>query len=439
LKFGVLLFYYLYSFVNKAAQMFKKICLLIFISSLFFNCSSDDDDLIPVCNEVTTISSNSITSNSAKVTWDSESTTALYTIEYDITGFSLDTGTSISSSETTIDLINLNANTSYDIYIQSVCAADNVSMFTEVYSFTTAAPAVVPEFKPTLSELNLFLGALSNLEPTPQAFEYTLNSTLFSDYSKKQRFIVIPAGEKMTYNGDGLPLFPDNSLIAKTFYYNNNETDLSQGKRIIETRVLIKIDGLWETGDYKWNDAQTEAVLNPSSSIVPVTWIDADGETNSINYQIPSDNQCFTCHRTNEVKRPIGPRLRTLNFNVDGVNQLQRLIDSQLLEGLTNPSEVSVLPKWNDMSYSLEERTRAYLDINCAHCHTEGGYCETQSILRLDYENNLLNSNIQARKTSITFRVSSDFQPGLTMPWIGTTILHDDGVELILEYLDTLE
>jgi hypothetical protein len=180
-------------------------------------------------------------------------------------------------------------------------------------------------------------------------------------------------------------------------------------------------------------------VLNPSSSIVPITWIDADGETNSINYQIPSDNQCFTCHRTGEVKRPINPRLRTLNFNVDGVNQLQRLIDSQLLDGLTNPSEVSVLSKWNDMSYSLEERTRVYLDINCAHCHTEVSYYKTQSILRLDYENNLLDSNIQARKISITFRVSSNFQRDLTMPWIGTTILHDDGVELILEYLDTLE
>ncbi|TXE15575.1 hypothetical protein ES692_16135 [Psychroserpens burtonensis] len=312
-------------------------------------------------------------------------------------------------------------------------------MYTNVYSFTTNSPAVIPEFKPTLSELNLFVGNIENLEPTPQSFEYTLNSTLFSDYAYKQRFIVLPDGEKMTYNGDGLPLFPDNSLISKTFYYNNNETDLSLGKHIIETRILIKIDGLWQTGDYKWNAAQTEAFLNPDSSIVPVTWIGADGETNSINYQIPSDNQCFTCHRSNEVKRPIGPRLRTLNFNVDGVNQLQSLIDSELLDGLTNPSEVTILPKWDDTNYSLEERARAYFDINCAHCHTDGGYCETQSILRLDYENSLTDSKIQDRKSSIIFRVASDFQPGLTMPWIGTTILHDEGVALISEYLNTLE
>lgn len=423
---------------EKASHMLKKICLLIFTLTFLFNCTSDDD-LIAACDQGINVSSSSVTDNSAILSWDSESTTALYTLEYGITGFSLGSGTLISTSDTNIDLISLNPNTIYDMYLQTICSVSNISMYTNVYSFTTNSPAVVPEFKTTLSELNLFVGNIENLEPTPQSFKYTLNSTLFSDYAYKLRFIVLPDGEKMTYNGDGLPLFPNNSLIAKTFYYNNNETDLSLGKHIIETRILIKIDGLWQTGDYKWNAAQTEAFLNPDSSIVPVTWIDADGETNSINYQIPSDNQCFTCHRSDDVKRPIGPRLRTLNFNVDGVNQLQSLIDSELLDGLTNPSEVTVLPKWDDTNYSLEERARAYFDINCAHCHTDGGYCETQSILRLDYENSLTDSNIQNRKNSIILRVSSDFQPGLTMPWIGTTILHDEGVALILEYLDTLE
>nr|WP_321225226.1 fibronectin type III domain-containing protein [uncultured Psychroserpens sp.] len=417
--------------------MRRKIYLLVFITTLLFNCSSDDD-FVAACNEVTNVSSNSITSNSVTLTWDNISTAASYTIEYGISGFSLGNGTLISTTQSNLDLVNLNANTSYDVYIQTFCSVNNISMYTDVFSFTTNSPTVITEFRPTLSELNIFVGNLENLEPTPFAFEYDLNSTLFSDYSHKQRFIVLPAGEKMIYNGDGLPLFPNNTLIAKTFYYNNNETDLSQGKHIIETRVLIKIDGLWQTGDYKWNENQTEAVLNPNSSIVPVTWIDNNGETNSIDYVIPSDNQCFTCHRTNEQKRPIGPRLRTLNFNVDGVNQLQSLIDNQLLDGLSSPSNVTILPKWDDINYSLEDRARAYLDINCAHCHTEGGYCETQSILRLDYETTFIDSNILERKNSIIFRVSSSFQPGLTMPWIGTTVLHDEGVELILDYLDSL-
>ena len=300
-------------------------------------------------------------------------------------------------------------------------------------------PEVIAEFRPNLSELNLFVGNLNELNSTSLAFDYTLNTPLFSDYSHKKRIIVLPENTAMEYNGDGLPLFPDNTLIAKTFYYNLDERDLSLGKQIIETRLLIKINGLWETGNYKWNEDQTDATLDLTPDTIDVSWIDINGQNNSINYKIPSDNQCFTCHRTNQEKRPIGLKLRSLDLNNNGINQIQDLINRQLLIGVSDISDINALPKWDDINnYSLEQRTRAYLDMNCAHCHSEGGYCETQSPLRLNYETNFLDSNIQTQKNSIIFRVSSDFQPGLTMHWIGTSILHDDGVDLILEYLSTL-
>lgn len=300
-------------------------------------------------------------------------------------------------------------------------------------------PDIVPEFSMNLSELNLFSGDLGDLIPSSKAYQYDINTKLFTDYAKKQRLIALPQGEKMTYNGEGLPLFPDNTLIAKTFYYDIDERDLSLGKQIIETRLLIKMNGAWETGNYKWNEDQTDAVLDLNPSPFPVSWIDINGQTNSINYNIPSNNQCFTCHRTNQEKRPIGFKLRSLNFNINGVNQLQDLKDKQLLEGLNNVSDVGILPNWNDnFNYTLEERVRAYFDMNCAHCHTDGGYCQDQSVLRLDYETSFTNSNILDRKNSIINRVSSDFQVGLTMPWIGTTILHNEGVDLMLEYLNTL-
>ncbi len=300
-------------------------------------------------------------------------------------------------------------------------------------------PNVIAEFKPNLSELNLFTGNLSDLNPSSKTFEYKLHSALFSDYAHKQRLIALPNGTSLTYNGDGLPIFPDNTVIAKTFYYHNNETDLSQGKTIIETRLLIKLDGNWEAGNYKWNEDQSEAVLDYDGSIVPITWIDQTGAQTSINYQIPSNSQCFTCHQNNDIINPIGPKLRTLNFELNGENQLQTLINNNFLQGLDNPSLVNQLPKWDDsINYSLEERARAYFDINCAHCHTDGGICDSPSILRLSFETNLEDSNIIARKNSIINRMASDFQVGITMPWIGTTIHHDEGINLILSYLDTL-
>lgn len=298
-------------------------------------------------------------------------------------------------------------------------------------------PLVVAEFRPNLSELNLFTGDLSDLNISSRAFKYELNSQLFTDYAHKQRLIALPENTSMQYNGDGLPIFPDNTVIAKTFYYNNDERDLTLGKTIIETRVLIKINGEWETGDYKWNADQTEAVLDLNGSVVPVTWIDSDGETNSISYNIPSNTDCFTCHHTYDNTTPIGPKLRNMNFEISGINQLDDFIDQQHLSGLSSNSEVSSIVNWQDTSESLEDRARSYFDINCAHCHIEGGDCETQSTLRLAFESSLEDSQIVQRKFSISLRIS-EYNEGFSMPFIGTTIIHDEGVALLQAYLDTL-
>ncbi|RKE92006.1 fibronectin type III domain-containing protein [Ichthyenterobacterium magnum] len=416
----------------------KKLSLIFILSIFLVGCFNDDDDTIALCEKATNISSSDITDTTANITWEDANNASSYILEYGISGFALGTGTVILDIETTATLSNLVANTTYDVYVQVVCSASNVSLSSDVFSFTTLPNPVIAEYRTNLSELNLFTGDLADLNPSIYAFEYDLNSRLFSDYAHKQRFIVLPLGEKLTYDGDGLPLFPENTLIAKTFYYNIDERDESLGKKIIETRILIKQDGNWELGNYKWNESQTDAVLDTDGGDVPTTWIDSDGDTNTITYKIPSSTDCFTCHQINGNATPIGPKLRTLNFSVNGTNQLQALIDSDLLDGVTDPNTVSVLPDWtNDTNYTLEERTRAYLDINCAHCHIEGGYCELQSSLRLGYETSFDDSNIYSQRFQISARIANVI-PGFSMPFIGTTIIHDEGVSLIEEYLDTL-
>jgi uncharacterized repeat protein (TIGR03806 family) len=392
------------------------------------------------CAAVTNVTASMITDTSVLVTWeDSVNTLSSYELEYGTSGFSIGSGTSITSTTTSIEITDLIPYTTYDIYVKAICADDNESPNSEVANFTTLAIPVIPEFRPTLSELNLYVGDLGNMEITPYGFEYSLNSKLFTDYATKQRFFVLPTGEKLSYDGEGLPIFPDNSIIVKTFYYNIDDRDPSLGQKIIETRLLIKINGSWETGDYKWNDAQTEAVLDLNGSVVPVTWIDATGESNAIDYEIPSNTDCFTCHQNGGTTTPIGPKMRTINFDFNGSNQIQQLIDNNLLEGLADPSSVSVLPKWDDPNEELSRRARAYMDINCAHCHTQGGYCEEQSNLRLDYETAFEESSIAASSNSIIIRIQNITIPQYGMPLIGTTIVHDEGVELLLEYINSLE
>lgn len=397
----------------------------------------DDGPIVDQCLYPYNIALSSVSSTSATISWSANNDNSDFIIEYGISGFSKGTGNIVTSNVKSILLSSLNADTTYDIYVQSKCSIDNLSAWSEKYTFSTNIPLIVPEFMPLLSQLNLYLGPLKDLNISPFAFEYKLATPLFTDYAHKQRFIALPSGETMIGNGNGLPEFPNNTIIAKTFFYNNDERDLSQGRRILETRLLIKKDGHWQTADYKWNDTQTDAVLDLEGSEVPVTWIDQNGSSNSLTYKIPSNTDCFTCHNTYNEITPIGPKLRTLNFEINGNNQLQQFINNQYISGLSTATEVTELPDWTDESISTEIRARAYMDMNCAHCHMPGGFCEYQSTLNLAFETPFENSNILARKNSILNRTTT-YNPGVSMPLIGTSTLHESGVDLIQAYLDSL-
>lgn len=414
----------------------KKLALL-FLSLVITSCQNDDDALIPLCEIPNDINVINITFNSAQINWNHSDTNATFLVEIGEEGFTLGTGNSFNSSINTLQINNLIASTTYQVYVKANCGVANESLWSEAISFTTLPEPVVAEFRPNLSELNLFLGVLSDLNPSIYAFEYELSTPLFTDYAHKQRIIALPTGTSMTFDGDGLPIFPDNTVIAKTFFYYNDERNPEAGKHIIETRILLKRNGVWELGDYKWNAEATEATLDDNGSEVPVTWIDSGGATNNINYKIPSNTDCFTCHNRYDIVTPIGPKLRTMNFDVEGQNQLLKFINNGHLSGLDNPQNVAILPNWENTSLSLEQRARAYLEVNCAHCHIPGGFCDTESNLDLDFSTSFENSSIFESRFNIRARMGN-YIPGFSMPFIGTVSIHDEGKNLVFQYLDTL-
>ena len=297
---------------------------------------------------------------------------------------------------------------------------------------------IIAEFLPNLSQLNLFVGDLNTLAINSNMFKYELNTQLFTDYAHKLRIIGLPEGTALEYADDGFPIFPTGTLIAKTFYYNLDETNPNSGQKIIETRVLIKEETEWTIGNYVWNEDQTDAVLDQNQYNVTVDFVNETGDDVTVNYVVPGANDCTKCHSNSNNITPIGPKLRTMNFNVDGVNQLQYFIDNGQLINAPNPTQISSLPNWeDDINYSLEERSRAYFDVNCAHCHTTGGFCEFQSTLNLAFETNFDDTNIFQRRFSISNRMAT-YSPGISMPFIGTTMVHTEGFDLIQEYLDSL-
>src|SRR5262249_5556518 len=114
-------------------------------------------------------------------------------------------------------------------------------------------------------------------------------------------------------------------------------------------------------------------------------WVHTDGKERTLNYIIPSKNQCMSCHENKRVMMPLGPRARQLNRDFaypDGVeNQLARWQKAGILRGVPPPGKAPRLPVWNDpKTGTLDQRARAYLEVNCAHCHNPNGPARTSGL-----------------------------------------------------------
>ncbi|GAO45484.1 SO2930 family diheme c-type cytochrome [Flavihumibacter petaseus] len=315
------------------------------------------------------------------------------------------------------------------------------------------------EFREKLSDYGFFVGKLSSLQPQSNVIPYELATPLFTDYAVKDRFIVLPEGKQMRYVAEGALDFPDSTFIIKNFAYTNTNHE----KIMIETRILVKdpSDKQWKVMDYLWNAEQTEAVKHITGAKLPITLLDDNGKAVSTVYQMPNTNDCKRCHIKNDVLTPIGPKARNLNFTPAAMpaNQLAVWASRGLLKGLPDLKAVEQLPDWKDSRhFSLEQRARAYLDVNCAHCHTKGGDAYNTGLF-LEYEQQEphylgigkepvsagsgaggLNIDIipgDPEHSILAYRMNST-EPATAMPELARTIIHKEGVQLITEWIKSM-
>jgi len=418
-----------------------KLLYTTFLLAAFFiitGCGTDDSPKGDTEDPSTPLNlmSTSATDTSIELTWQAA------TDNVGVTGYNLYQDGSVTQSNisaTSVSITGLIANTPYMFQVTAVDAAGNESSLSNTVTVNTAAEPL--EFLQNLSEMGVFAGTLSDLEPAAGVQLYEINSTLFTDYASKQRLVRLPEGSSMMFNNsDLLPDFPDNTLIAKTFYYNIDDRDLSLGKQIIETRIFLKISGAWEASDYVWNSTQTDATLQNNGGLVPISYIDMEGTSQNVDYVIPSQTDCRTCHNNNGRTFPIGMKLRSMNFvpSYTNMNQIDHFKSKGILNGLGNSGDISVLPDWtDDVTYSILERGRAYIDVNCAHCHQPGGEV-TNFSLDFRYETPFAETAIYANRGEIEARIQSTL-PTYRMPQLGRTIVHEEAVSMLLEYLEAIE
>ncbi len=337
----------------------------------------------------------------------------------------------------------------------SISCSDNDDSDYEPISPVTVDLSNVPY--PKLSDYKFFVGEMKNQVPALGVLEYEPISSLFTDYALKKRFVWMPKGTKATYNGDHEVFnFPTGSVIIKTFYYNNVQP--SNTTRIIETRLLIKKETGWIFAEYVWNAEQTEATLQMGGSFTNVQWRDENNELKQTNYRIPSEAECLTCHKVNEVAIPIGPKPQNLNkslaYTTGNQNQLAKWVQMGYLESY--PSNITTVVNYKDESQPLELRVRSFVDINCAHCHRSGSHCDYRPI-RLAFNETTNRANLgvcvtpeeeipglinivtpsNTARSVLHYRLSTNDER-FRMPLIGRNMVYQESVEMIEQWINSL-
>ena len=317
--------------------------------------------------------------------------------------------------------------------------------------------------KPKLSDYGFFKEPMAEQIPVDNIFPYRISTELFKDYAFKSRFIVLPEGEKISYIGSEEFDFPVGTIFIKTFYYPADFRFPEKNWQIIETRLLVHTPEGWIGYPYVWNTEQTDAILDIAGNRQKVLWIDKRGKSQNVNYLVPNFNMCKGCHVIDKTFQPIGPKPRLLNCDnfYDGahINQLEKMLELDMIDEMPSVETIAATAEWGSEHYSLNDRARAYLDVNCAHCHNSKGPANTSGLFLEYNEKDLkklgvfkppiaagrgsgnLDFNIvpgKPDKSIFIFRMEST-DPGILMPESGRKMVHKEGVALIRDWILSLE
>jgi len=307
-----------------------------------------------------------------------------------------------------------------------------------------------------LSEFGFFED-MKNQLPAESVHPYSLVSPLFSDQTDKLRFVYVPEGERLGYVKNKVFIFPVGSTLIKTFAYLNKNGSLDQ--QLLETRLLINTQSGWKAISYVWNEDQTDAKRAIAGATIPTSFINSEGKIINVRYRAPNQNQCKECHQLNKVITPIGPKARNMdklvNYHSGKMNQL---LYWAALGWIDQKLDSTPISSYTDVNASLDGRARAYLDINCGHCHIPGGSADTTGLylhlIEEDQEQlgiykkpvaagrasgNLKYSIVPGRsdESIMLFRMRS-LDPGIMMPESGRALADEVGIKLIKDWIDKL-
>jgi uncharacterized repeat protein (TIGR03806 family) len=308
-----------------------------------------------------------------------------------------------------------------------------------------------------LSETGAFKDT-PRLVPNDTLIPYDLIVSFWSDGAAKSRWISVPAG-KIKFAPTGEWGFPQGTMFVKHFELATDETH-PEIKRRLETRLLVcDANGGVFGVCYKWRADNRDADLLETNLTEAIAIKTATG-TRTQTWYYPSRQDCLTCHTAN-AGYVLGVKTRQLNRDyvyrtsvTD--NELRAWNHLGLFE--TNLDETALenfpkLARTDDVTRTLEDRARSYLDANCAHCHRPHGtvaYFDARYDTPLA-EQNLINGPVLIDERldhphivapndlwrSILFMRANNTEP-FKMPPVARNTIDENGMKLLRQWIESL-
>lgn len=186
------------------------------------------------------------------------------------------------------------------------------------------------------------------------AIPYEPRWVLWSNGLEKDRSIVLPSsGERIDISDRERWDVPEGTSLMKEFSVRGPDGVL----RPVETRIIRRRGGTWETAVYIWNDDHSDAELVRTGGPVAVTVTDEEGRT--FDHTVPGPSDCLACHGSSPGFL-LG--VRELQLNKD--DQLQHLEDLGVFASSV-PSDPDVV----EAPDGETEWVMGYATANCVHCH----------------------------------------------------------------------
>jgi uncharacterized repeat protein (TIGR03806 family) len=368
------------------------------------------------------------------------------------------------------------SSTSAPVGITVVAGSGNYGLTTNgtVNAFLNMPATALGALPPLLSGTGAF-GNTTNRTVANGLIPYVPNTPLWSDAAVKSRYMAVPNNgglitpdEQIQFQPTGSWTFPAGTVFVKNFDLVVNETNASVPLRRLETRLLVRdINGGVYGVTYKWRADNSDADLLSGSLTENILITNATGVRTQVWYY-PSPQDCLTCHThvpntATGVNYVLGVNTRQLNGNEtypatgNTDNQLRTLNRLGLLNPAINEADITNYAKLSaltNLSASLEQRSRSYLDANCAQCHQPGGAGITfdarydtplasQNItnypaaVSLGLDNACIVKSKDIWRSVIYARMNS-LDPNIKMPPLARNLVDTNAVQVLGDWINSL-